>query len=366
MQGSLKPRRIAWIVNHRTLMPAEVPLLRSLGWEVYVPKIIPAEDPAYRSAMITYEHDPSLTISSASLGALNIHDFYRREWSPTMTRIMNASFQMVVAAFSGYAMPLSEAAKKFAGLVVARGYGREHPRRYSDLPRVSNAPNLLRELSLLGDRFVFGQGYQNLAEIEDEPLRSRGHTLALPLPPYVFKRRNAWHGNGSNALLLCPDIADGGYYHAIYQRDKRDFGDLPHVFFGRQRAVVADPAVLPYMTDDDLLELYASSPVFVYSSNEPRHVHYSPLEAMVVGTPVLYRAGALIDSLNQGADLPGRCRDTAEMREKAQRLLRGDRGLIDAIHSTQNRALDGYSLEMAGRQWEQLFNRHFSGEAAAA
>jgi hypothetical protein len=366
MEWTQKPRRIAWIVNHRTLMPAEVPILRDLGWEVYVPKILPANDPAYRSGTITYEYDSSLTISSASLGALNNHDFYRREWSPTMTRIMNASFQIIVASFSAYAMPLSEAAKKFSGLVVARVFGREHPARYCDIPPVSNAPELLRDLGLLGDRFVFGQGYHNLAEIEDEPLRSRGHTLALPLPSYVFTRRGSWRGNGSHALFLCPDVADRGYYQAIYERDNRDFGDLPHMFFGRQRAPVADPTVLPYLTDDELLERYASAPVFVYPSNEPRHVHYSPLEAMVVGAPVLYRAGALIDMLAGRADLPGRCRDTGEMREKAQRLLGGDRELADAIRSTQNGVLDGFSGELAGRQWQQLFNRHFNIQTAAA
>jgi hypothetical protein len=143
MQWTQKPRRIAWIVNHRTLMPAKA-------------------------------------------------------------RIMNASFEMVVATFSAYAMALSEAVKKFSGLVVVRVFGREHPARYC-------------------------------------------------------------------------------------------------------------------------------------------------------GAPALYRAG-----------LPGRRRDTGEMREKAQRLLGGDRELAWAIRSTQNRVLDSFSVELASRRWEQLFNRHFSIRTAAA
>ncbi len=35
-----------WIVNHQTLMAAEVPILRSLGWEVFVPKLTPHDRPA--------------------------------------------------------------------------------------------------------------------------------------------------------------------------------------------------------------------------------------------------------------------------------------------------------------------------------
>ena len=66
----------------------------------------------------------------------------------------------------------------------------------------------------------------------------------------------------------------------------------------------------------------SAAPVFVYPHTEPRHVHYSPLEAMVVGTPTLYLRGALIGVLTDGADLPGACADIAEMHAKAVRPAR--------------------------------------------
>jgi hypothetical protein len=53
-------RRILWIVNHKTLMSGEVPLLRSLGFEVFVPKILPAHDRNLRSAGVTYDYDAAL------------------------------------------------------------------------------------------------------------------------------------------------------------------------------------------------------------------------------------------------------------------------------------------------------------------
>ncbi len=357
--STFKPHRLAWIVNHRTLMPAEVPILRNLGWEIFIPKVIPENDTGYRSGAVTYEYDQSLSISSTALTVLNAHDFYSRDWSPTIAQIMNESFQMVVTTFSAYVTPLSEAARKFSGVVVARVFGREHPVRYSDIPPVTNRPGMLSELSALGDRFVFGQAYENLAEIEQEPLGSRRHTLTVPLPDYVFKRQNGWHGDGAHAVFLCPAVADGNYYQAIYERDKRDFGDLPHQFFGRQLGPVSDPAILPYMTDDELLQLYAAAPVFVYPSTEPRHLHYSPLEAMVVGAPVLYRSGALIDTLTGSADLPGRCADTEEMRRKTQQLLSGDRALAEAIRSTQGTILDSFAEELATQQWQELFHAQF-------
>jgi hypothetical protein len=347
-------RRLLWVVNHRTLMPAEVPILRSLGWEVFIPKIVPDHDPGYRSAAITYEYDAALRLPNAALRVLNRHDFYERDWTPTVEDIINEYFGVTVAHFSYYTATLSEAARKFHGRLIARAFGREHPRTYAEFARIGPHKNLLSELAALGDRFVFGQGYGNIADGEPSELRNRAHTLIVPLPAEFYLYQNTWRGDGDRAIFLCPAIRPASYYGDIYDGIKRNFGDLPHVIFGRQVVHVDDPSVLPYLTDTELVALYASAPVFVYPHTEPRHVHYSPLEAMVVGTPTLYLRGALIDTLMSGADLPGACSSVEEMRVKTERLLRGDRTLADAIRVTQGQILAAFSPDIAQRQWSAV------------
>src|ERR1700712_2045635 len=177
-----KPRRILWVVNHRTLMPAEVPILRSLGWEVFVPKVIPDHDPGYRSAAITYEYDAALALPAAALQVLNQHDFYQSSWSPTVAEIVNKYFAVLVVHFSYYTISLSEAAQKFRGMVVSRAFGREHPRTYSEFAKIGPRKNLLSELAVMQNRFVFGQGYGNIADVEPPELRNRAHTITVPLP----------------------------------------------------------------------------------------------------------------------------------------------------------------------------------------
>jgi glycosyltransferase involved in cell wall biosynthesis len=205
----------------------------------------------------------------------------------------------------------------------------------------------------MGERFIFGQGYENLADVEDQELRERAHTITVPLPHHVYEHSDSWIGDENRAILLCPGILQTGYYREVYAGIKRDFGDLPHAIFGRQPETVDDPAVLPYLSDSDLLKLYASAAVFIYPSDEPRHVHYSPVEAMVVGTPVLYRTGALIDTL-AGSQLPGACSDTQEMRAKAQRLLDGDHALAEAIRTSQRAVVESFSIEVAAHQWADV------------
>lgn len=354
VRPSLKPRRLIWVVNHRTLMPAEVPILRSIGWEVFVPKIVPEHDPDYPSAVTTYEHDATLTLPMSALQVLNRHDFYKHTWSPTVEDIIDRHFDAIISTFSIYTTPLSEAARKFGGQIIARVFGREHPRTYAELAAASRHKYLLPELGAVGNRFVFGQAYGNLSDIEPAELRSRAHTIPVPLPAEIYNHQNTWCGDGSAAVFTCPWIRPGFHYGNIYDGIKKNFGDLPHLIFGRQYAPLDDPAVLPYLTDIELLNLYVATPVFVYPHTEPRHVHYSPLEAMVVGTPTLYLRGALIDALTGGADLPGACETIAEMHTKAQRLLNGDRILADAIRATQGQVLETFSPDLARRQWEAV------------
>jgi hypothetical protein len=344
-------RRIIWIVNHKTLMSGEVPLLRSLGFEVFVPKIVPTHDPGFRSGGVTFDYDAALDLPPAALQVLNHENFFECRWAPTITQIANRYFDVIVCHFTYYTTPLREAALKFQGLLIARAFGREHPRSYGEFRAVVPHPSLLEDIRSLGARFIFGQAYDNLAEIEELPLRSRAHTITVPLPNHVFKYANTWTGGRRHALFLCPAIGDQGYYNRIYLGIKRNFGDLPHIIFGRQIGPVGDPVVLPYLADDALLDLYGSAPVFVYPSSEPRHVHYSPLEAMVVGTPVLYLKGGLIDRL-ANTDLPGACADLGEMKTKARRLMEGDPGLAEAIRCYQGRVLETFAPDLVRRQWE--------------
>ena len=312
---------------------------------------MPDHDTGFRSAAIVHDYDPFLKLPEATLRVLNRHHFYQQGWSATIEDIVNSRFDVLVTHFSYYTTPLSEAARKFHGRIVARAFGREHPRTYGEFAQIGPHKDVLAELAAVGDRFIFGQGYDNLAEIEPPEIRQRAHTITVPLPDTFYRRADTWRGGGTKAVFLCPAIRPGSYYGDIYEGIKRDFGDLPHVIFGRQIETLDDPAILPYLSDEDLLSLYATAPVFVYPHTEPRHVHYSPLEAMVVGTPTFYLRDSLLGMLTGYADLPGACRDIPEMHAKASRLLQGDRDLAEAIHATQGRVLDTFSPDLARRQW---------------
>jgi hypothetical protein len=348
-----RPRRLIWVVNHRTLLPAEIPIFLELGYEVFIPKIVPSHDPAFRSSVVTFEYDATLSLPAEWLALLNGFDFYQSLWTPEVTQLINDEFDVVVSSVSLYTTPLAEAARHFQGTLIARVFGREVPRNYTEFFYNPAVSDVLRALAAMGDRFVFGQGFDALSTVEAYELISRAHTITVPLPRSTYDHAGSWRGDGDNLVFLCPQITWQRYYTDIYEGIKAEFGDLPHVIFGRQTEPVDDPHVLPFLDEQGLYDLYAETPAFVYPSTEPRHVHYSPIEAMVVGAPVLYRAGGLIDTL-AGRTLPGACASAAVMRTKAERLLAGDAALREDIKGSQQPIVDSFSIELAARQWAEV------------
>jgi hypothetical protein len=343
-------KRLIWVVNHRALLISEVPIVRSLGWEVFVPKIVP-DDPGYRSAVVSHDFDEGLALSADELRILNGHNFYERNWSATLTDIANDRFHAIVASWSSYIHPLSESARKFRGKVIARVFGREHPVTYTSVLQYTVRPNLLAEIEKIGDRFYFGQSYDNIAGQEDIRLARHAHTITVPIADWMFSYKDKWTGGESRAIFLAPASNDGGYYQVIYERIKSNFGDIPHAMFGRQYAPTNDPAILPYLTDVDLITLYITAPVFVYPHTEPIHLHYSPLEAMLVGTPVLYLTGTQLDLMADYEELPGACSSLEDMKAKAIRLIQGDREFASGIRAAQRKILDKCSYDVARAQW---------------
>ena len=97
--------------------------------------------------------------------------------------------------------------------------------------------------------------------------------------------------------------------------------------------------------------------MFVYPHTEPRHIHYSPLEAIVVGTPVLYLRNSLIGELAGHADLPGACSNVVEMQVKAQSLISGDASLAESVRSGQGCIMRHFSTGLARQQWRKALAR---------
>jgi hypothetical protein len=98
-----------------------------------------------------------------------------------------------------------------------------------------------------------------------------------------------------------------------------------------------------------------------YHSQEERHLHYHPLEAVVAGMPLIFMAGGLLEKCG-GSDQPGMCRTYEEAREKIARLQRGDTKFCEAVRESQRKILEPFESDYCTQEWKKNFLPHAIGK----
>jgi glycosyltransferase involved in cell wall biosynthesis len=347
----MKNKRVLWLLNHTTLRDFEVPLLVDFGFEVFVPKVFPADE-ANRSASVTYEYDTTLTISKDNLEILNSFDFYIKDFTTTIADIINNEFDIAICAF--FPLMLKTLMSKFKGNVFLRVFGLAGDTEYENILNEIDSQTL-QKIYKNSNRFFFAQSYPEISLNEHGIFKKNNLTLPLGMPKSFYINQNTWKGDEKKILFICPRITSSPtYYGNIYRNFKRYFGDLEHVIGGAQPTEVDDPVVLGFQPREVLDNLLQNCRVMFYHSREPRHLHYHPLEAIIYGMPLIYMSGGLLESLG-GSDQPGMCYTEEEARNKIEKILSGDSALIETICLSQKKILENFSYNYCKKIWENNF-----------
>lgn len=334
-----------WLLNHTTARKFEIPMLKRIGvQEVFLPKKIPA-DLAFRSASIDYSEDAYLTIPREELEILNAADWYRdpgmEAWQ-IASRHFDAAFFILLKADCFKSM-----SRHFAGAKVWRTYGLQQDMTYAKVLEFLSQKNSIVSIPTI-KQFWFGQAYDHLAD--QEPLFLRKKAIFLPAGLANPTVQDEWSGEDKRIFIVCPDLAFNGYYQNVYRSFRKTFDGLPYVVGGAQPIAVKDPHVLGYLPADQHSRNMRELRVMYYHSTEPNHLQNHPFEAIRSGMPLVFMAGGLLDRVG-GIDLPGRCKTPKEARQKIERVLTGDRQLIDAIRHSQPRLLEPMKAENCEANW---------------
>lgn len=345
-----REKRILWLINHTTLRNFEVPLLRSLGFEVYTSKIFP-RDEANLSASVDYSYDSSLTIPLELIQEMNQHDFYREPIDKKLSNNLNKYFGTALCAF--FPEMLGELVLNYTGNILLRAFGLDQPKTYSYLLDLLCGRDMVEKIKQIQHRFWLAQAYPDLGDIEDAWLKNRTVTLQLGLPESIFASCNTWTGQEKRIFFVCPRILTcPSYYGKIYTEFKSDFGDLPHIIAGKQPVKVEDDNVAGFVDDEVFHRWLQSCRVMFYHSQEPYHLHYHPLEAIVVGMPVIYMQGGVLEKL-LGNNQPGACATFKEAREKIIRVLDDDTHFITLLKESQSPILHKFKTQTLCTEWQK-------------
>ena len=173
-------------------MPYEAPLIQRLGFEIYVPKVIPKSN--FRSGAIDFSYDSSLSLPPAVLPSAESLQFLR--WG----RLAPANIATIVNRYFGtafvipHARQVSEAVDKFEGQIVFRAFGLDNSQSYKKLLDDLYGPLVLRKIKAIKERFWFGEGYDNLHECDDSLFAERALFLPIGVPDSVLLDRRGVEG----------------------------------------------------------------------------------------------------------------------------------------------------------------------------
>lgn len=351
MQNDAKRnKRILWLLNHTTLRKWEVPFLIRQGYEVFCPKSYNA-DFGDLSATITYEYDKTLTIPKSVLENLNSQDLYNPISLETIS-IMNEYFGIAICAVMKE--PMKSLLLGYSGEIVVQCFGLAGEGSFSNVVEYVGGRSMIEMIKKKNSHFWFSASYDNLVTIEPDYIKRR--TLYMPIS-FPNNEKIRWKGGDHRLLFVSPKIKTNPYYSKVYQDFKNNFSGIPHLIAGAQLIdVPEDKNVTGFLAKDDYEYVMQYLDVMFYHSQEPRHIHYHPLEAVQIGMPLIFMAGGMLDNLG-GRNLPGRCKNVREARKKIKRVLKGDRLYTRKLIKSQKVLLTKTTAEYCEPYWIEALSK---------
>lgn len=337
-------KRILWIFNHTTLRKWEVPLLIEMGYEVFCPKHY-GVDFGDLSTTTTTEFDYTLTIPSEVLEILNKTNFYEKLPNDILG-ILNKYFDIAFCLVG--LEPLKSLLEGYKGEIVVQCFGLAGNLSFANVMDIVGGRSMLQLINRCGSRFWFSAAYDNLIDIEPDIIKRR--SIYMPIS-FHMKNHLSWTGGERKILFVSPKIKTSPYYRKVYEDFKHNFKSIPYVISGAQLVPVTDDKnVTGFLPKEEYEYNMQHLSAMFYHSQEPRHIHYHPLEAVNIGMPLVFMAGGMLDNLG-GTNLPGRCKTVKEAKAKLKRLIRGDRRLQKKIIESQRILLKKVSNEYCKPFW---------------
>lgn len=336
--------RVLWIGCHKLLVNTELVELRNLGYEVYRPQYL--SDIYDQSAILDKDVNPS-TLPSQILEILDKTNFFYTDLSGEVEEIINTYFDVCVVTISPNW--LKSLANTFKGKIIFRTYGQPY-----SLSVEFETIGLTSKLMNRRNFFFLPHSLDSL-ESEHAWLKQRAIEVPYWISQDVFEMEATWSLERSQRRigLLCPNI-ENPYYSSHYRYLKREFRQNFYRVFGVQRSQQLEKWIVGSLEREHLLKEFQALAGFQYTYPEKNTCYLPPIEAAVIGVPVLYPKGSLL-SKYIGAGGPGEWDSEKQAERLARRLLNKDANLINDIVNAQSKVKELYRRESCLKTFEATF-----------
>lgn len=326
-------KRILWLCTHRTQWREELPLLLDAGFEVVParhghPQAAPQgerpEDPYY---LQTWRD--SCTLAPDLIERLRDVSWFERVPADVVPLACEAFDGIFVTSF---AATLLSVARWFPGHIFFRVFGHGGLVNYSAFLGPRGLDELQKATAYREGRYHWCPILPTLSYVEEQPLL-RGEVL---LEPFVSAERVPYRWDPDRArpytALVLSKAGEVLYYTMLYKQltgaFRRDPGSpLALRILGQNKpagGTLGDPEILGTMDDEPYFQAIARSSAFFYQGDSLCHLHWSVLEALAMGVPVVMLQSGYLAWALRGVNGPGvaaRAQGIVEGLEEARDLL---------------------------------------------
>ena len=178
----------------------------------------------------------------------------------------------------------------FSGLVIFRSFGRISS--FSSYSALCEMNGIQLRNRIPGAKFLFFPIFASLIELE-QPWMVQG---ARVLRGFVSKSRLPFQWLGSASSNYISTMIKGDTYEANSSVEKRFLnlkkivGSRNCIVLGKNQRSFPDEniEIIGFLDHSEFYSKIAQSRVFVYLGDDPYHLHFTPLEAIAIGVPVLF------------------------------------------------------------------------------
>jgi len=328
-------KRIFWLGMHKILVRTELERLRDLGYEVFNPKYL--SEIIDQSAELNWNEKQETTLPQEIFAKLARTNFFYASPDDEVLEILNVYFDAVIVTIAP--IWLEPIIKRYRRRLIYRVYGQAHS---------ITSEFVLRDIRRFveeNEKFVF-MPHASEAVVEEETwFRKNEHVVPYCLTDDIFGYQDSWDRSrafGGEVALTCPNIANP-FFGEHYRFIKNNFDKHFFKIYGVQTCSSDDPAVVGTLARRVLINRWREIACYVYTYDDPKVCYLPPIEIMIIGAPVLFVAGSLLDKYFAGMDTPARFQTPQDAIYLCERIRSGDYDLIDTILSFQESVRKRYA-----------------------
>lgn len=349
-------KRIFWFGMHKILVQTELPRLRELGYEVFNPPYLSSIKD--QSACLDWNANQITTLPKEIFHKLANYNFFYNVITPEMSKILNAYFDTVILTIEP--LWLVEILKTFKGKIIYRLYG-----HVALLSKVLESLKAVHMITSRDNFWVVPHAIESATD-DDSWFRERERVVPYCMAQEVFEFQDTWKDvipKNAEIAVTCPNIANP-YYMEHYKFLQKNFYQEHFKYYGVQVLNIKKPNLVGTLSRSEFISRFQKSAGYLYAFSEPNVCFLPPIEMMILGGPVLYLSGSLLDKYFK-YNSPGRCTSIKEAHYKVSLLLQNDKIFIDEIISSQQDIKNRYHPDIVWPIFDKTFNALLSDKNKA-